>query len=101
MCEWLMSDEFKAISVQNRQSKSSVHHYGVDDHIHKIQGLVRYTLSLFPYIFHINLFIMLDSILQKKSTGVEPHYLDIWLPAHDDDEATTDKLVSNNIKYYA
>jgi hypothetical protein len=33
-------------------------------------------------------------MLQKKSTGVEPHYLDVWLPAHDDDE------VSNNIKCY-
>jgi hypothetical protein len=51
--------------------------------------LVRYTLSLFPYVFHINLFVMLDSMLQKKSIGVEPHYLDVWLPAHNDDEATT------------
>jgi hypothetical protein len=40
----------------------------------------------------------LDSMLQKKSTGVEPHYLDIWLPAHNDDESTMEKLVSNNIK---
>jgi hypothetical protein len=37
-------------------------------------------------------------MLQKKSIGVEPHYLDVWLPMHDDDEATTEKLVSNNIK---
>jgi hypothetical protein len=40
-------------------------------------------------------------MLQKKSTGVEPHYLNVWLPVHDNDEATTEKLVSNNIKYYA
>jgi hypothetical protein len=40
-------------------------------------------------------------MLQKKNTGVEPLYLDIWLPAHDDDEATVEKHVSNNIKYYA
>jgi hypothetical protein len=26
--------------------------------------------------------------------------LDVWLPTHDDDEATTKKLVSNNIKCY-
>jgi hypothetical protein len=52
-------------------------------------------------VFCINLFIMLDSMLQKKGTGVEPHYLDIWLPAHDDDEATAEKLVSNNINCYA
>jgi hypothetical protein len=65
------------------------------------QRLVRYTLPLFPYVFRINLFITLDSMLQKKSTGVEPHYLDIWLPAHADDEAMIEKLVSNNIKCYA
>jgi hypothetical protein len=51
--------------------------------------------------FHINLFIMLDSMLLKKSTGVKLHYLGVWLPAHDDDEAMAEKLVSNNIKCYA
>jgi hypothetical protein len=40
-------------------------------------------------------------MLQKKSTGVEAQYLDLWLPAHDDDEATVEKLVSNNINCYA
>jgi hypothetical protein len=40
-------------------------------------------------------------MLQKKNTRVELHYLDIWLPAYDNDEATIDKLVSNNIKCYA
>jgi hypothetical protein len=54
----------------------------------------------FRKFFHINLFITLDSMLQKKSTRIEPHYLDVWLPAHDDDKATTEKLVSNNIKCY-
>jgi hypothetical protein len=39
--------------------------------------------------------------LQKKSTGVEPHYLVVWLPTHDDDEAIMEKLISNNIKCYA
>jgi hypothetical protein len=36
MCEWWMSKEFKAISVQNqlnRQSKPSVHHYRADGHV--------------------------------------------------------------------
>jgi hypothetical protein len=51
--------------------------------------------------FCINLFITLASMLQKKSTGVEPHYLDVCLLVHDDDEATTEKLVSNNITCYA
>jgi hypothetical protein len=47
--------------------------------------------------FCINLFVTLDSMLQKKSTGVKPHYLDVWLLVHDDDEAMAEKLVSNNI----
>jgi hypothetical protein len=38
--------------------------------------------------------------LQKKSTGVKPYYFDVWLPAYDDDEATSEKLISNNIKCY-
>jgi hypothetical protein len=59
-----------------------------------------HSFSLF-ISFCINLFVTLDSMLQKKSTGVEPHYLNVWLPAHDNDEATTEKLVSNNIKCYA
>jgi hypothetical protein len=40
-------------------------------------------------------------MLQKKSIGVEPHYLDIWLPTHDDDQAMMEKLVGNNIMCYA
>jgi hypothetical protein len=44
---------------------------------------------------------MLDSMLQKKSSGVDPHYLDIWLPAHDCDVDAAEKLVSNNFKCYA
>jgi hypothetical protein len=40
-------------------------------------------------------------MLHKKSTGVEPHYLDVWLPTHDDDEVRAEKLASNIIKCYA
>jgi hypothetical protein len=42
-------------------------------------------------------------MLQKKSTGVKPHYLDVWLPAHGDVEAVAmaEELVSNNMKCYA
>jgi hypothetical protein len=78
-----------------------VHHYGVDGHVRKTQRRVRYNLSVLSLLFRINLFVTLDSMLQKKSTGVEPHYLDVWLPVHDDDEARAEKLVSNNIKCYA
>jgi hypothetical protein len=59
-----------------------------------------HSFSLFV-CFCINLFVVLDSMLQKKSIGVEPHYLGVWLPAHDNDEATTEKLVRNNINCYA
>jgi hypothetical protein len=65
-----------------------------------VAGMI-HSFSLSVSFFCINLFVTLDSMLQKKSTGVEPHYLDIWLPAHADDEAMIEKLVSNNIKCYA
>jgi hypothetical protein len=39
-------------------------------------------------------------MLQKKSNRVETHYLDVWLPTYGDDEATVERLVSNNIKCY-
>jgi hypothetical protein len=96
MCEWWSSPEFKATSEQNRQRKASVHQYGADGHVRKTQRWVRYNLSVFSLVCRINLFVTLDSLLQKKSTWVEPHYLDVWLPAHNDDEARAEKLVSNN-----
>jgi hypothetical protein len=40
-------------------------------------------------------------MLQKKSCGVEPYYLDIWLLAHNGDADVAEKLVDNNIKCYA
>jgi hypothetical protein len=51
MCEWWTSEEFKAISLrnrQNRQRKPSVHHCGANGHVRKTQRLVRYNISLFP-----------------------------------------------------
>jgi hypothetical protein len=35
-------------------------------------------------------------MLQKKSFGLDPHYLDVWQPAHEDDATAAEKLVSNN-----
>jgi hypothetical protein len=75
-----------------------VHHYGADAHVRKTQRLVRYTLSLFREVFHINLLIMLDYMLQKNSIGVDHHYLDVWLPAHNGDADAAEKIVSNNFK---
>jgi hypothetical protein len=43
MCEWWTSEEFKAISLrnrQNRQSKPSVPHYEADGHVCKTQRQV-------------------------------------------------------------
>jgi hypothetical protein len=48
-----------------------------------------------------NLFLTLDSVLQKASTGVNPHYLYVWLPAHHDNVDTIEKLVSINFYCYA
>jgi hypothetical protein len=42
---------------------------------------------------------MLNSVLQKASTGVDPHYLDVWQPAHQDNEEAVEKLVS--ISFYS
>jgi hypothetical protein len=38
---------------------------------------------------------------ETEAAAVEPHYLDVWLPTHNGDEAVVEKLVSNNIKCYA
>jgi hypothetical protein len=43
--------------------------------------------------------ITLDSVLQKASTGVEPHYLDVWVPMHQDDPQSQHKFVSINFFY--
>jgi hypothetical protein len=40
-------------------------------------------------------------MLQKKSSGVIPHYVDVWLPAHDGDVDAAEKLIRNNLKCYA
>jgi hypothetical protein len=43
---------------------------------------------------------MLDSILKKASTGVDLHFINIWVPLHRDDLEVTQKLVSNNFNSY-
>jgi hypothetical protein len=43
--------------------------------------------------------IMLDSLLQKASTRVEPHYLDVWVPMHQDNPQSRQKMVSINFFY--
>jgi hypothetical protein len=46
-----------------------------------------------------NSFIMFNSVLKKASTGAEPHYLDVWQPAHQGNVDTTEMLVS--IAFYS
>jgi hypothetical protein len=77
-----------------------VHHYGVNGHVRKTQRLVQYSFSL-SVSFRINWGRTLASMLQNKSIMVKPHYLDVWLPAHDDDETMVEKVVCNNITSYA
>jgi hypothetical protein len=51
-------------------------------------------------LLHINLFIMLNSVLQKAITGVESHFLDVWVHMHRDDPQAQQKLVSTNFNSY-
>jgi hypothetical protein len=39
-------------------------------------------------------------MLQEKSSGVDIHYLGVWMSAHNGDANTAEKLVSNNFKCY-
>jgi hypothetical protein len=43
---------------------------------------------------------MLDSVLQKASTGVDPYFINVWVSMHRDDPEATQKLVSNNFNSY-
>jgi hypothetical protein len=49
------------------------------------------------HLLHTYLFITLHYVLQKSSPGVEPHYLEVWVPMHWDDDTSTQKLVSTNL----
>jgi hypothetical protein len=87
--------------VEPTEQAISVPLRGRRSHPQDLEAGTIQSFLLFVSFFCINLFVMLDSLLQRKSTGVKPHYLDIWFPAHDDDEATAKKLVTNNMKCYA
>jgi hypothetical protein len=53
----------------------------------------------FLQVLCINLFIMLDFVLQKASIEVKPHYLYDWVPTHLGVEEA-EKLVSINFYGY-
>jgi hypothetical protein len=44
---------------------------------------------------------LLNSVLQKKRTGVEPHYFDIWEPAHQGNAGVEEGLVTISFYSYA
>jgi hypothetical protein len=43
LCDYWAPDNFRAVPECNRQSKPSVHRYGADEHVHKMQRMVRKT----------------------------------------------------------
>jgi hypothetical protein len=43
---------------------------------------------------------MLDYVLLKAIRGVDPHFIDVWVPMHRDDPEATQKLVSNNFNTF-
>jgi hypothetical protein len=56
-----------------------VRRYDMDGHVRIMQRMVRrLIISILNYCV-TNLF---NSVLQKKCTGVEPHYFVVWEPAH-------------------
>jgi hypothetical protein len=63
-----------------------VHRYGTDGHIRKTQRMVKKTHN-----FCVT--NLLNSVLQKKRTGVESHYFDVWEPAHQGDADAAERLV--------
>jgi hypothetical protein len=75
---------------------------GTDRHVCKTQRMVWYWVFKELEEFCVsNLFIMLDYVLQKASTGVDHHYLYVWKRAHQGNADATKKLISINFYYYA
>jgi hypothetical protein len=100
ICGWWASPEFKGVSDRNRQnrkSKPGLHRYGADGHVRKkTKGWYDTHISV-PHLLRTYLFIMLHFVLQRASFGVDPHYLDVWVPMHRDDDTSAEKLVSTNL----
>jgi hypothetical protein len=60
-----------------------------------------HTWTLIWKVLRINLYETLDFVLPKASTGVDPHYLDVWIPAHQDVDNMIEKLVSTKFYSYS
>jgi hypothetical protein len=69
----MLQEETYTVSYRNQAiwlAKLGLYRYDTDRHIRKTQRMVWY------------LYITLDFVLQKASIMVDPHYLDVWMPAH-------------------
>jgi hypothetical protein len=83
---------------QNRLSKELEHYYArgltclqdVEDGTILIISILNFCVT--------NIF---NFVLQKISTGVDPHYLDVWQPAHQSNAEATERLVSISFYSYA
>jgi hypothetical protein len=83
LCEWWASPDFRAGLIEpERTGRTSrvVHHYDAYVHVRKVHKMVWYSHTPILQLLCIYLCIILDSLLQKASTGAEPHYLDVWVP---------------------
>jgi glucan phosphoethanolaminetransferase (alkaline phosphatase superfamily) len=51
----------------------------------------------------LNFFVtnLFNLVLQKKHTGVDPHYFDVWEPAHQGNTDAAERLVTISFYYYA
>jgi hypothetical protein len=51
-------------------------------------------INAYKFVYNVRLCIA------KGQYGVDPHFIDVWVPMHRDDSEATQKLVSNNFNSY-
>jgi hypothetical protein len=86
------------VELADQMSKELVHHYGVDGQIRKMLRMLRKTHSFNLNFCVTNLF---NYVLQKVSTRADPHYFDVWQPAHHGNIDVAGRLVSSSLYSYA
>jgi hypothetical protein len=75
-----------------------VHRYSADGHVRKAQRMVRKIIILILNFCVTNLS---NFVLQKASTGTNPHYFDVWQHAHHDNAYAVERLISSSFYSYA
>jgi hypothetical protein len=71
----------------------------VGDEAHPGPQEEMYLLRLIILILNFCIPNLLNSVLQKKCTGVKPHYFDVWEPAHQGDADAAERPVT--ISFYS